>query len=376
MKTISIGEIAEVKMGTAPPGSSYNNDGHGMPMIAGAGDYGLLYPSPKKWTTQPIITAIPGDLIICIRATIGDLNWADKEYCLGRGVAGIRPKDHMIDKSYLAYYLNYKKDDLVKKGTGSTFLAIRRSDLETFSIPYLPLSEQKRIARIMNQADAICRKRRQAIQIANDLVPAIFHEMFGDVTRNSKKFPVARLGDVATLDRGKSRHRPRNAPHLYGGPYPFIQTGDIANSDGRIKAYSQTYSEAGLEQSHLWPKGTLCITIAANIAETAILTFDACFPDSVVGLIPSKVLTVEYVQYWFSVMQQRIEDAATQVAQKNINLQILRELEIPIPSKDIQHEFSNLLMKMRENRDKQLHSENLLEDLFNSLVQRAFRGEL
>ena len=96
---------------------------------------------------------------------------------------------------------------------------------------------------------------------------------------------LVRLHDLGEVNRGRSRHRPRYAEHLYGGPYPFIQTGDVKASNGRVTAHTQTYSEAGLVQSRLWPAGTMCITIAANIAETGILTFPACFPDSVVGFI-------------------------------------------------------------------------------------------
>src|SRR6476646_2180193 len=107
---------------------------------------------------------------------------------------------------------------------------------------------------------------------------------------------MASLGELGALDRGRSKHRPRNARHLYGGPYPFIQTGDIANSDGYIRTHTQTYSEAGLAQSRQWPTETLCITIAANIGKTAILTYPACFPDSVVGFTPGEDVTIEYVQ--------------------------------------------------------------------------------
>ena len=97
------------------------------------------------------------------------------------------------------------------------------------------------------------------------------------------EWPIQKISSLGEFDRGKSKHRPRDAAHLYGGSYPFIQTGDVTNSDGRITSFRQTYSEAGLAQSRLWPVGTLAITIAANIAETALLTFPACFPDSVVG---------------------------------------------------------------------------------------------
>ncbi|WP_176377474.1 restriction endonuclease subunit S, partial [Escherichia coli] len=105
---------------------------------------------------------------------------------------------------------------------------------------------------------------------------------------------------LGELNRGKSKHRPRNDPSLYGGDYPFVQTGDVRAADGLLTNYKQTYSKKGLAQSRLWPKGTLCITIAANIAETAILGIDACFPDSVVGFIPqNENISVEYIEFFF-----------------------------------------------------------------------------
>lgn len=97
----------------------------------------------------------------------------------------------------------------------------------------------------------------------------------------------ATLSQVGWLDRGRSKHRPRNAPHLYGGPYPFVQTGDIRHTDTFLSDVEASYSEAGLAQSRLWPAGTMCITIAANIGKTAILSMEACFPDSVVGFLPA-----------------------------------------------------------------------------------------
>src|SRR5258708_27022026 len=134
------------------------------------------------------------------------------------------------------------------------------------------------------------------------------------------------------MGRGKSRHRPRNEPALFGGPYPFIQTGDIAQSGGRITTHKQTYSKAGLAQSRLWPTGTICITIAANIAESAILTYPACFPDSVVGIIANpKVSVAEYVEFFMRVAKADLATFAPATAQKNINIGILNELQVPLP---------------------------------------------
>lgn len=139
------------------------------------------------------------------------------------------------------------------------------------------------------------------------------------------------LPDIGGLGRGKSKNRPRNAPFLYGGPYPFIQTGDIRQADGVITSFSQTYSEAGLKQSKLWEKGTLCITIAANIAETAVLGFDACFPDSIVGFVSANGIENRFIKHFIDVSKDNLERYAPATAQKNINLDILQKLIIPLP---------------------------------------------
>jgi type I restriction enzyme S subunit len=129
------------------------------------------------------------------------------------------------------------------------------------------------------------------------------------------------LGDMGYLKRGKSKHRPRYAFHLYGGKYPFIQTGDIKAASKYITQYTQTYSEAGLAQSKLWPAGTLCITIAANIAEIALLKIDACFPDSVIGFIPDETkCDLNYVFYSMKHFQRELQAQAIGSVQDNINV--------------------------------------------------------
>jgi len=142
----------------------------------------------------------------------------------------------------------------------------------------------------------------------------------------------AKLPQVGELNRGKSKHRPRNDPILYDGPYPFVQTGDVRKAVGALTEYSQTYSEQGLSQSRLWQPGTLCITIAANIADTAILGFEACFPDSIVGFVPdSSDLDVRFYEYFIRTAKENLDRFAPATAQKNINLGILSEVAVPFP---------------------------------------------
>lgn len=148
-----------------------------------------------------------------------------------------------------------------------------------------------------------------------------------------KGWEWCRLPDLGELARGKSKHRPRNDPKLYdGGDIPLVQTGDVARSNGVIETYTAQYNEFGLKQSQLWPKGTLCITIAANIADTGILGFDACFPDSVVGFTPyDQNIPTVYFDYFIRTAKENLEKFAPSTAQKNINLEILSNVLVPCP---------------------------------------------
>jgi type I restriction enzyme S subunit len=150
----------------------------------------------------------------------------------------------------------------------------------------------------------------------------------------------AALPELGQLGRGKSKHRPRNDPKLYGGDYPFIQTGDVARSGGRVTTVSQTYNEVGLAQSKLWPASTVCITIAANIADSALLTFPACFPDSVVGLIVDEMIAIpEYVELFIRTARRDLAAFAPATAHANLNLAILSDLAGPLPPLEEQREI-------------------------------------
>lgn len=149
----------------------------------------------------------------------------------------------------------------------------------------------------------------------------------------------ARFPELGEFGRGKSKHRPRNDPALYtGGTHLMIQTGDVARSGGRIKTHTNKYNDVGLAQSMLWPKGTLCITIAATIADSGILDFDACFPDSVVGFVPAPGFeNARYFEYFVRTAKANLLEFAPATAQKNINLEILTSVLIPLPPFAEQH---------------------------------------
>lgn len=189
------------------------------------------------------------------------------------------------------------------------------------------------------------------------------------------------LDQVGVLDRGKSRHRPRDAAFLYGGPYPFVQTGDVRKARQYLRQFSQTYSEAGLAQSRLWKPDTLCITIAANIAETAILSFDACFPDSVVGVVfNADFVSVRYVELFLRHAKTRIAAYAPATAQKNINNDILRLLAVPLPPIEEQAAIVEIVeahLSVLDHLEDDLTAKiKAAGSLRQSILRHAFAGKL
>ncbi len=181
------------------------------------------------------------------------------------------------------------------------------------------------------------------------------------------------LDELGFIGRGKSKHRPRDAEHLYGGPYPFIQTGDVKRADLYVTSFSQTYSEAGLTQSKLWPRGTLCITIAANIAETAILGLDACFPDSVIGFIADESkCDARFMKYKFDTIKHQYQQVSQGAAQDNLSLEKLLAFKLTVQPVHVQRRIADALCWYDDLIENNRRRMALLEEAARQLYQEWF----
>jgi len=372
----NLGKVTSITMGQSPPSETYNTEGIGLPFFQGKTDFGIMYPSVRVHCKQPQKVAQTDDVLISVRAPVGATNIADQRCCIGRGLAAISAMPEITYHKYVFYYLRYCEKEIEGMGVGSTFKAISKKDLEAIQIPLPPLPIQKKVADALDRASALIEKRKAQIEKLDLLIKSKFIDMFGDPVTNPMRWGIKQLGELGELNRGISKHRPRNAPELLGGKYPFVQTGEIAGADLYIATYSSSYSEIGYKQSKMWPKGTLCITIAANIAKTAILDFDACFPDSVVGFIPNESTNQLFIHFWFSFFQETIEEQAPQSAQKNINLQILRELQVIVPPLTLQTDFVNFLEIIERLKLKIRRGLKESELLYKSLMQTCFSDNI
>jgi type I restriction enzyme S subunit len=182
-----------------------------------------------------------------------------------------------------------------------------------------------------------------------------------------------KLNELGSVNRGKSKHRPRNDPDLYNGEYPFIQTGDVKHSPFYVTSHSQSYNDKGLSQSKLWPKGTLCITIAANIADTAILSYPACFPDSIIGFLPNKEKSdVKYVKYCLDTFQLQMKSISQGTTQDNMSLEKLLSIEFPAPELKIQKKIAAILSAYDDLIENNKRRISLLENMAEEIHREWF----
>ena len=305
------------------------------------------------------------------------INEDNENYIYSTGFFTIKPDTNIVNTEYIYHVLksDYFQGEKNKLAKGATQKALNNAGLKKIKIPVPSKTKQEKIVNALKNVESTLSKRQQH-EALSVLKQSVYLYMFGNPVTNKKGWETKKLKDLGLLARGKSKHRPRNAPELLNGPYPLIQTGDIPKENLYIKSYNQTYSEFGLKQSKLWPKDTLCITIAANIAHTGILTFDACFPDSIVGFTPKEGISNIFISLWFSFLQSNIERNAPQSAQKNINLTILGDLDVIVPPSSLQSEFERRVKSIERQMNKLHESKSQLRSLYDTILHKAFNGEL
>ena len=375
---VKLGEVCKVVSGTTPKSSCpeyWNGTLNWVTPAELKDDSDIVYETERKITLRAVqdtgLKPFPiGTVLLSSRAPIGKVAISGTEMYCNQGFKNLVCSGSIYNR-YLYHFLKDKTEYLNALGRGATFKEISKDIVENIEIPLPPLETQRHIAAVLDKVSALIALRRQQLDKLDELVKARFVEMFGDPVK-STRWRMRKLSQMGELNRGVSKHRPRNDLSLLGGRYPLIQTGDVANAGLFISSFSSTYSELGLKQSRMWQAGTLCITIAANIAKTAILSFDACFPDSIVGFIPSEEISVVFIHYWFSFFQKILEEQAPQVAQKNINLQILSNLDVIVPPADLQNQFAAFVTQTEKTKAAVQQALEKLETMKKALMQEYF----
>ena len=379
VELVELGDVCDITMGQAPKGDTYNLDKIGWPLIAGASDFGGLHPSPKRYTTgENLRLCEPGDLVLGIRATIGKKVLADSTYCLGRGVAGLRPKAVLNDR-YLWNWISFSAHELSAKGRGATFKQVNKADIICWEIPLPPPKEQRRIAAVLDAAEALRAKRRQALAKLDSLTQAIFVDMFGAGGGEEKL-----LGQLAEVQGGlqvtaKRKGQPIQVSYLrvanvYRGSLDLTEVkilhvsekelartrlavGDLlvveghGNKDeiGRVGIWDGSI-EPCVHQNHL-------IRVRCNLSQLHP-RFAEAFMNSWVG------------------RRALLRAANTTSGLNTISTNAVRNVQIPLPALSDQQRFVEAANQVDRQRTMLTTADAEMDRLLASLQQRAFRGDL
>ncbi|XJT45442.1 restriction endonuclease subunit S (plasmid) [Lactococcus lactis subsp. lactis] len=257
---------------------------------------------------------------------------------------------------------------------------LSKSDLEDQKV-YVPSEiEQTKIGLFFKGLDDTIALHQRKLDLLKEQKKGYLQKMF---SKNGEKVPELRfagfaddweqrkLEELGNLNRGKSKHRPRNDSRLFGGEYPFIQTGDVAKAPLFLTEYSQTYSEFGIQQSKLWDIGTLLITIAANIADTTILGIKAAFPDSVIGF-ESTSCDVVFIKNYIDIQSDLLKRKAETSSQANLNLAKLKEMNLNIPKLKEQQKIGSFFKQLDDTIALHQRKLDLLKEQKKGFLQKMF----
>ncbi len=335
----------------------------------------------------------PGDLLVCEGGEIGRAAiWSGEVEPLSfqNHVHRLRPIVEEVDPRFYVYFLQSGFTQLgIYEGAGNktTIPNLSRSRLAGLDVPQPPLAEQQSISCVLSHVRDAIKVQDRSLATTQALKRAAMHTLFtrglrGDVQKESEIGPVpeswetSTLGESARLERGRFMHRPRNEPRFYGGTTPFVQTGDVVKSGGRIRDFTQTLNDEGVAISRVFPAGTILITIAANIGFTGILCFDSACPDSLIAITPERLVTSEFLEYYLQTQQEEMDRLAPKGTQKNINIQFLRPWPIVAPSVEEQREIVAILDTIDRKIDLHQRKRTVLEELFKALLHKLMTGEI
>ena len=353
MRIVALADIAAITAGQSPPGSTYNEDGLGLPFFQGKADFGEVHPTARKWCTAPKKIAEAGDILISVRAPVGPTNIAAERCCIGRGLAAIRPDGKTTLPEFVHWVLKHGEPQLAAKATGSTFTAIGQKDLRSLLVPVPPLDEQRRIVDILNRAARIEALRRQAAERLRKFVPALFVKLFGDPVENPMGWPTERLGDCCVdaqygtsrkaNDRGEGVPVLRMGNVTYDGDLNDTELKHVALADAEIAKYklrmgdilfNRTNSRELVGKTGLWDGRYLAV--AASYFVRLRLDMSRVAPVYVWAAMNST-----------GVKCRLFAMARGAIGQANINARELKSILLPIPPVGLQRRYAETVEAAR-----------------------------
>jgi type I restriction enzyme S subunit len=376
-----LSDVATIIMGQSPPGKSYNREGKGLPLLNGAADFDGKNIRPVQFSTKPVRTSKKGDILICIRATIGNVTISDKEYCLGRGTAAIRVTEEKVDPFYLAKMLEGRIEKLVNSAKGSTIKGIKKNDLEALDFAFPSLDTQNRIFAVLEKAEQLEDWRKEADRLTDDYLNSVFLKVFGDPEKNPRKWGVIKINDVVEYSQYGTSIK-SNSQRI---GYPIVGMGNITY-DGHLEMSDHSYVElpkTEFEKLKL-RKGDV---IFNRTNSTELVGKTACWNLDLNAVLASYLVRLRLKEnanpiFFTCLMNTRFFKrlfslrCKKAVNQSNISPTLLKKFDIYLPPIELQNKFASIVKQVEQMKPYQEKSKRQIGNFLNTLMQKAFGGKL
>ena len=385
-EVISLRDVSEINMGQSPPSEDCNEKEEGLPFYQGNAEFGSKYPSPKKWCEKPKKIADEGDILISVRAPVGEINIAPHKCCIGRGLAAITAKS--IHSQFLYHLLFLRRKYLQKISQGSTFEAINSKELSDLFIFLPAVTEQKKIAEILTTLDEAIEKTDQIIEKTKEVKKGLMQKLL-TCGIGHKKFKKTEIGEIPEEWEVTSIHQickiKRGAsPRPIGDPSFFSETGrgwirisDVTSTYKYLKKTSQYLSEKGVSRSVKVNQGNLIMSICATIGKPVLLDMEACIHDGFVLFSElSEHINSEFLFYFLQKIENKFACKGQIGTQGNLNTDIVKRTILPIPSPLAQKRIVQILSSIDHQIEKESIHKEQLETLKKGLMQVLLTGKI
>lgn len=387
-KDARLADIGQIILGQSPPSATYNKKGVGLPFFQGKAEFGDKYPIPTIYCSKPIKISEQNDILLSVRAPVGEVNISPLRCCIGRGLAALRPSKTILNYIFLYYYLKFSKSNLQRFSAGSTFKAITGREIETFPVPVPPLAEQKRIASILSDLDDAIQKADEAIAeteyIKNGLMNELFTKGIGhkevedrEIGKVPKAWKVIKMGEVLELCQyGLSVKLAQE------GEYKIIKMDNIAN--GRVTVDNirftdideQTFKTFRLYEGDILFNRTNSYEL---VGRTGIfdLQGEYVFASYLIRLrVKKELISPKFLTHYLIYSNKRVRQlAARAVQQANINATNLKKLKIPLPSLTEQKKITAILSDIDKKLDLQKQKKETLIQIKKGLMNDLLTGK-
>lgn len=368
-----LSEVAEIIMGQSPSGETCNSIGNGTPLLNGPTEFGVRFPSPIQFTTNPKKICEINDILFCVRgSTTGKMNWANQKYALGRGLAALRHKDGGIYKYFIRSIIDFNLSLLLASATGSTFPNVSRDQLAELEISIPPLPEQKAIASILSSFDDKIDLLHRQNKTLEAMAETLFRQWF--VEAAGEGWEVKKLGELVTVKRGSSPRPIQD--YLSETGLRWLKISDATKTESPfVFEIKEHIKEEGVNKTTFLKKGALVLSNSATPGIPKILQVDSCIHDGWLHF-PESYFSNEFLYLLFKRIRPELLNQGNGSIFTNLKTDILKEYQIPIPKDNhlnlFQSSVEPLFSKLLSN-SKQIST---LETLRDTLLPKLMSGEV